>query len=68
MQGRLYRNKKTGQYYRVENIAIDATNVRNSHSVVTYRRSDTYSPLFVRDLPEFEEKFELVNENDRFQD
>ena len=66
MIGRLFRNKSTGQYYKVENIAIDAANDRNGHSVVIYHRSDTYSPVFVRDLPEFEEKFERVD--DRFQD
>lgn len=62
MIGRLFRNKSTGQYYKVENIAIDATNERNGRSVVIYRRSDTYSPVFVRDLPEFTEKFEMVDD------
>lgn len=66
MEGRLFRNKKTQQYYKVESIAIDATNARDGSTVVVYRRSSTYSPIFVRDMDEFKEKFEEVN--DRLQD
>lgn len=66
MIGRLYRNKKTQQYYRIENIAVDCTNDRDGRSVIVYIRDGTYSPVFVRDLEEFKEKFEEVN--DRLQD
>lgn len=62
MIGRLFRNKKTQQYYKVKAIAVDATNSRNGNSVIVYIRDGTYSPVFVRDMDEFKEKFEEVNE------
>lgn len=58
----LFRNKKTGKMYDMLYKAIDCTNARDGTRVVVYRKHEDYSGVvFVRELEEFYEKFEIVN-------
>lgn len=57
----LYRHKKSGAFYEKLSEVIDVTNSRNGTRAVVYCRVDSSSvPQFVRELAEFEEKFERV--------
>ena len=59
MAGHKYLNKKTGNAYRVIGVAQDTTNARDGNAVVIYQSFAVESiELFVRDLDEFNVKFE----------
>jgi hypothetical protein len=62
MKQPLFRNKKTGNLYVIEAIAIDATNERDGNQVVVYHPVGNRNDVFVRDEAEFKEKFEEVVE------
>ena len=62
MKQPLFRNKKTGNLYVIEAIAIDATNERDSNQVVVYHSVGNRNDVFVRDESEFKLKFEAVVE------
>ena len=52
------RHKKTGNIYqRFNDVVIDCTNARDGQQMVLYYRDGKF---FVRELQEFNEKFELV--------
>ena len=56
----VYRNKKTGQLYRVINHidgVVDCTNSRDGEEVVLYPRNGR---LFIMKYDEFREKFDFV--------
>ena len=56
-----YRNKKTGEIYRVLAFGVDKTNSRDGVSVVIYT-PDSEHVIYVREQVEFELKFEEVEE------
>lgn len=53
----LWINNKTKKIYEVIGNAIDATNSRDFNEVVVYRDVEDLNKWFIRDLPEFIEKF-----------
>jgi hypothetical protein len=58
----IYRHKKSGAFYERLSEVVDATNSRNGTRAVVYCRVDSRGvPQFVRELAEFEEKFERVD-------
>lgn len=58
LNGRLYYNRKSGDIYSVICEAIDATNARDGNKVVVYM--NCAGLIFVRDLAEFNEKFNVL--------
>ena len=52
-------NRKNRKLYYIICTATDATNARNGNKVVVY--SDADGNVFVRDVAEFQEKFNYVN-------
>jgi hypothetical protein len=54
------RNKKTGDFYIVQDIVTDATNANSGRAMVLYKKAGDYPRQFVRELYEFEQKFENV--------
>lgn len=59
----VYRNKKSGNNYIVSAVAYDATNERDGNIVVIYFLKGSLvniRSVFVRDLEEFNEKFEKI--------
>jgi hypothetical protein len=58
----IYRHKKSGAFYEKLSEVIDATNSRNGTRAVVYCSVTHHDvPQFVRELAEFEEKFERVD-------
>ena len=55
METKVYRHKKTGNYYVTVTTAIDTTNSRDGTEVIVYFRDDKF---YVRELKEFMEKFD----------
>ena len=70
----LFRHKTTGEQYRVLHHAIECTNARVTYSsqpsVVVYccASEGLQDMVFVRDLSEFNEKFEEIKESGPEQD
>lgn len=58
MEPEIYRHKKTGYEYVALELGIDCTNSRDGLSVVIYHRCGYRIPLYVREMREFNEKFE----------
>lgn len=56
----IFRNKKNGKLYVKHGELIDCTNARDGTRVVAYSLMDEPSARFVRDIDEFELKFEKV--------
>ena len=54
----LYRHLKTGKLYRLLAEGKDCTNARDGLPVAIYCRQEENKPEFVRDLAEFQQKFE----------
>jgi len=55
------RHKKTGNAYLFLGEVLDCTNSRNGTRAALYQRADDATqPMFVRELAEFWDKFELV--------
>jgi len=52
-------NLKTGARYRILYYATDCTNSRDGTPVVVYANENALDRVFVRDLVEFEKKFEV---------
>ena len=59
LEGGLFRNKKKGTLYKILYIATDTTNERDGLLVVVYTCKET-GKVFVRELKEFREKFDVV--------
>ena len=58
----IYKNKKTGNLYRLLAVATDCTNSRDSSNVIVYCPDDNEHSIFVRDIDEFNDKFDPVTE------
>jgi CTP synthase (UTP-ammonia lyase) len=56
-----YRNKKTGKIYSTMMTVYNATNYADNELMVLYHNRNI-DKTFVREITEFEEKFEYVNE------
>jgi hypothetical protein len=56
----IWRNKKTGELYRIYDKAIDCTNERDGINVIIYGLKSNDNQTFVREESEFYEKFEEV--------
>ena len=56
----LYKHLKTGSLYRVLHFALDRTNSRDGTGVVVYCPADNRDAVYVREVKEFEAKFERV--------
>ena len=56
-----YRNKKTGEIYRVLAFGIDKTNSRDGTPVAIYT-PDSEHVIYVREQVEFEQKFEMMED------
>ena len=52
-------NLKTGARYRILYYATDCTNHRNGTPAVVYANEEALDKVFVRDLEEFEKKFDV---------
>jgi len=72
MPNRIFKHIKTGVLYQVLHYAVECTNARvtpnEAKIVVVYRRYNynyNLSEIFVRDLPEFKEKFIPFKDEDR---
>lgn len=57
----VYRNKKNGEAYHTLHTAYNATNSADNELMVVYY-SKKHDMSFVREINEFKEKFEYVNE------
>lgn len=57
-----YRNKKTGEIYRRLAVGIDKTNSRDGLTVVIYCPDDNEHTVYVREVVEFERKFEMMED------
>lgn len=55
-----YRNKKNGNLYDLEGVAIDCTNERDGVRVYIYSSVSNPEMKFVRECNEFLEKFEVI--------
>ncbi len=55
-----WRNKKTGELYRVYGKALDVTNRRDNLKMIIYSPKSNDNQTFVREESEFYEKFEEV--------
>lgn len=56
----IYKHLKTGNLYRVLHLALDCTNSRDGTSVIIYCPADNRDAIYVREVKEFEAKFERV--------
>jgi hypothetical protein len=56
----IYRHKKTGNLYRWLAAGVDATNERDGLMVAIYCEPDDGHSVYVREMSEFNEKFEPV--------
>lgn len=54
----IWRNKKSGDLYRIYDKAIDVTNERDGLNVIVYGPKSNDNQTFVREESEFYEKFE----------
>lgn len=57
--GDIYKNKKTGNLYRIVDFAINATNAQDGQRMVCYAPANSDDYLYVREINEFEKKFVL---------
>ena len=59
-----FRHKKTGNLYRAmySVLVTNATNAQNGQAMILYERVGEKKQFYVRELNEFLEKFEIVNE------
>ena len=55
-----YRNKKNKHIYKILNYAINCTNAQDGQQMCIYYNEENESQLFVREVSEFNEKFEPV--------
>jgi hypothetical protein len=56
----IWKNKKTGELYRVEDRAIDCTTGRDGLQVIIYHLKSSSIQAIVREASEFYEKFERL--------
>jgi len=64
--GQYYKHFKTGNYYKVEMIALDVTN-ECEFDVVVYTEMNNSERYYTRELDQFLERFELqeqINKNE----
>lgn len=55
----IYKHKKTGNLYELKDVAVNATNgVDDGKNMAYYVKKDHPLMSFVRELTEFQEKFE----------
>jgi hypothetical protein len=59
-KGRRYLHVKTGKIYVGIQIVTDCTNARDGAAMMLYRRESDLRVLFVRDLQEFQVKFQKI--------
>lgn len=62
--GFYYINNKTGEFYKVINYVINATNSNDGQTMVLYEKVHHSESLYVREIREFREKFTLISDND----
>ena len=55
-----YRHLKTGNLYQLVSEARDCTNARDGDRVAIYHRDGDVGQLFVRELAEFHQKFQVA--------
>ena len=58
----LYRHLKTGNLYRLIAEGRDCTNARDGEQVAIYCRDGEQHPFFVRELTEFHQKFQPLDQ------
>lgn len=58
------RHIKTGNKYWFLNTVTDATNARDGNKLALYYSDKVASVMYVRDLKEFMEKFEVLEQGD----
>jgi hypothetical protein len=62
ISGNKFRNKKTGNIYRLISYAVDCTNERDGTPVVVYCPDSEKETIYIREKEEFFKKFEAVEE------
>lgn len=60
LEGNVYQNKKTKDFYFVTDIRRDATNEREDDWLVNYEKLGNNAEKFSREINEFLEKFVMV--------
>lgn len=56
LAGTVWRHKRTGNLYRIEGAASNATNAQNGQAMLLYRREGEKT-VYVREFREFMDKF-----------
>lgn len=58
----MFRHKKTGNIYTIIDTAINCTNFQDGQVMVIYKNNN--NQIFVREIKEFNDKFERIEDKE----